>query len=727
MNNLSLFLSRHLAEIYLIYGLSFFVLGLMLCLQPKQLGLLRFSSYRWLLTVFGVFHGIQAWLEWWAIEYGHTAALDWTATALLLISFVALLEFGRRLLLSLPALLIKENLRRLFGPGLTVALLTFAALFSLLAQDSLFGLNIGMRYWLGFPAALMSGVGFLVYRRLAYRELNRLNIHGLLGAAGFGFVLYGIFAGVVMRPDMHVLGFFPGYEAVFGATVLPLQLLRTVCALVITAALYLTLRRISNNTLEQLNTLNATLEQRVDERTRELTTANQGMELEIAERMLIEKQLQFLANHDPLTKLPNRTFFCKRLGHAIEVAERNRNCLGVLFIDLDRFKYVNDTLGHAAGDLLLAEAAVRLAQCVRKSDTLARLGGDEFVVLDEEVDDKVNLADLAQRIIDALRQPFLLLGHEVTISASIGISVYPENGTTQEMLRKNSDVAMYRAKSLGKSTFQFYSVENDSHSIESLSMENKLHHALERNELFLHYQPKINMQSGEFAGLEALVRWQPGGEKHLVPPDVFIRIAEESGLILPISNWVIDQVCAQLRVWQGKGLNVPKVAINLSARQFRHDELKNFILDSVELHQIDPRWLELEITESAIMENAESAAAILSELKLLGMTIAIDDFGTGYSSLSYLKKFDLDTLKIDCSFVHEITSNTDDAAIAVTIINMAKSLGLSVVAECIETQAQHDFLVRNGCDFGQGYLYNKPLLGTDVERLYLGVTAEILQ
>jgi EAL domain-containing protein (putative c-di-GMP-specific phosphodiesterase class I) len=257
-------------------------------------------------------------------------------------------------------------------------------------------------------------------------------------------------------------------------------------------------------------------------------------------------------------------------------------------------------------------------------------------------------------------------------------------------------------------------------------MENELHQALERGELFLHYQPKIDMKNGRLAGLEALVRWQPRDGKKMVPPEVFIRIAEDSGLILPISNWVIDQVCAQLKLWHGMGMDVPTVAINLSARQFRHDELKSFILDSVELHQVDPRWLELEITESAIMENAETAAAILSELKALGMTIAIDDFGTGYSSLSYLKKFDLDTLKIDCSFVHEITSNSDDAAIAVTIINMAKSLGLTVVAECIETQAQHDFLLRSGCDFGQGYLYNRPLLGSDVERLYLRSAAEAL-
>jgi diguanylate cyclase (GGDEF)-like protein len=723
MNNFSLFFSQHLAEIYLVYGLTFFVLGLVLLLQPKQSGVLKFSADLWLISVFGILHGVQEWLEWWGMAYGHTTVLDWTSTALLMISFVALLEFGRRLLLSIPGLLVRKNMRRLFGPSLTLVLLLFSGLFAILANDSLLGLNIGLRYWVNFPGALMAGVGFLEYRRFAYREMNQQNIHGLLGTAGLGFVLYSIFAGLVVRHDMHLLGFLPGYEDMFGETVLPVQLIRALCGVVITVALYQTLRKISNNTLEQLNALNATLEQRVDDRTRELSAANRDLESEIAERLLIEKQLQFLANHDPLTKLPNRTYFCKRLGHAIEVAERNKSSLGVLFIDLDRFKYVNDTLGHAAGDVLLTEAASRLAKCVRKSDTLARLGGDEFVILDEEVNDKSCLANLAQRIIDELKRPFMLQEHEVTISASIGISVYPENGTTQESLRKNSDVAMYRAKALGKSNYQFYSAAQDHHSIERLSLENELHQALERNELFLQYQPKIDMRNGRLSGLEALVRWQPRGDRKLVPPEVFIRIAEDSGLILPISNWVIDQVCAQLKVWQRKGLDVPKVAINLSARQFRHDELKTFILDSVELHQVDPQWLELEITESALMENAEAAAAILSELKLLGMTIAIDDFGTGYSSLSYLKKFELDTLKIDCSFVHEITVNPDDAAIAVTIINMAKSLGLSVVAECIETQAQHDFLAKNGCDFGQGYLYNRPLLGHDVEKLYLELTA----
>ncbi|HEU0186977.1 MAG TPA: EAL domain-containing protein [Gallionellaceae bacterium] len=719
MNNLSLFFSQHLAEIYLVYGLTFFVLGLVLLLLPKQSGVLKFSGDLWLVSVFGIALGIQEWLEWWSGTYGHAAWLDWLSAALLMLSFASLLEFGRRLLLSIPGLLVRSDMRRLFGPVLTLLLLMFAGVFALLADDILLGLNLGLRYWVSFPGALLAGVGFLEYRRYAHRELNQLNIHGLLGAAGLGFVLYGIFAGLVAKPEMHVLGFLPGYEEVFGKTVLPIQLIRAVCGVVITVALYQILRALGNHTLQQLNVLNETLEQRVDERTRELSSANRSLEQEINERLLVEKQLQFLANHDPLTKLPNRSFFCKRLGQAIDAARRKHSCLGVLFIDLDRFKYVNDTLGHAAGDLLLTEAAHRLARCLRKSDTLARLGGDEFVILDEEVEDKRNLANLAQRIIDELKRPFKLLDHEVTISASIGISVYPENGTTQESLRKHSDVAMYRAKALGKSTYQFYSPDQDQHSIEQLALENDLHQALQRDELFLQYQPKIDLRSGRLAGLEALVRWRPGGGKELVPPEVFIRIAEDSGLILPISNWVIDQVCAQLGAWHRRGLPVPRVAINLSARQFRHDELKNFILDSVSLHKIEPHWLELEITESALMEDAQAAAEILSELKALGMTIAIDDFGTGYSSLSYLKKFDLDSLKIDCSFVREITSNPDDAAIAVTIINMAKSLGLSVVAECIESQAQHDFLASTGCDMGQGFLYNPPLLGSQVERHYL--------
>lgn len=420
-----------------------------------------------------------------------------------------------------------------------------------------------------------------------------------------------------------------------------------------------------------------------------------------------EEQLHHLAHHDPLTDLPNRLLLDARLKHALQHAHREGSHIAVLFLDLDHFKKINDTLGHRVGDLLLQVAAKRLLVSVREQDTVARLGGDEMAIVLENLDKAANAATIAQSILDNLSKPFELEGQKVMVSGSIGISIYPQDGQDVTALLKNADAAMYMSKSEGRNGYQFYSKELTEKALQSLALETQLHRALESDEFVLYYQPQVSLQSGRVVGMEALVRWQHP-EMGLIPPERFIPLAEESGLIEPIGLWVLRTACAQGKVWQQESAAPLRVAVNISGRQFRRTGLVQEIRDILEETGLDPSYLEVELTESDTMGQAEQTVATLDALQKLGVTIAIDDFGTGYSSLSYLKRFPVDRLKIDRSFVRDIPNDKNDVELVKTIIALGRSLDLSVVAEGVETEEQRRFLISIGCDEMQGFLYSPP-------------------
>ncbi len=429
-----------------------------------------------------------------------------------------------------------------------------------------------------------------------------------------------------------------------------------------------------------------------------------------------EVELEFQATHDTLTGLANRNLLRERLGQAIAAAERNGRPLWVIFIDLDRFKFVNDTLGHEAGDVLLKMLAARLQDVVREADTVARLGGDEFVlVLPEQIDDGSGHAVL-QRIMDAVSLPLQIADHEFFLTCSMGIATYPADGTSAEKLIKHADIAMYRAKEMGRNAFQFYTESMNERTLERLAMEGDLRHALERGEFVLHYQPQVSLPNGAIVGMEALIRWDHPTHG-LISPARFIGLAEEMGLIVPIGAWVLHTACAQARAWQLAGLGDLRVAVNLSARQFTQKALEQSISSMLAEVGLAPHLLELELTESMVMSDVEHAITILRNLKALGVHISIDDFGTGYSSLSYLRRFPIDALKIDQSFVKDLTVDVDDAAIVQSIILLAHSLRLQVIAEGVETTEQLAFLRTHGCDQMQGYLFSRPLDAAAFEQL----------
>jgi diguanylate cyclase (GGDEF)-like protein/PAS domain S-box-containing protein len=429
---------------------------------------------------------------------------------------------------------------------------------------------------------------------------------------------------------------------------------------------------------------------------------------DISARRRDEARLNALANYDSLTSLPNRALFHQRLQRSLVHAQRFNEGLVVLFIDLDRFKYVNDTLGHDAGDRVLQAIAGRLKGCLREVDTLARLGGDEFGLLVEQVSDTRFVGNVARKLLKAVAEVLVVDGQEYHITASIGISTYPADGSDATTLLKNADIAMYRAKDRGKDNSQFYAAAMNAHSMARLSLETGLRHALERGEFLLHYQPKVDIASGRITGMEALVRWMRP-ESGLVSPADFIPLAEETGLIVPIGAWVLKTACERNRAWQLQGMPPLRVAVNLSARQFVQANLVSEVARVLDASGLAPASLELEITESMVMDNPERAIQTLRQLKSMGIALAIDDFGTGYSSLGYLKRFPIDNIKIDRSFIKDIPHSNDDATITRTIIDMTHNLRLKVVAEGVETAAQLDFLREHGCDEMQGYYFSRPL------------------
>ena len=453
-----------------------------------------------------------------------------------------------------------------------------------------------------------------------------------------------------------------------------------------------------------------------------------GMIQDITDRKQADEKIRYLAYYDGLTDLPNRSLFSEHLNQALRHAQRYEKRVATLFIDLDRFKQINDTLGHSGGDAVLRMVASRLRLCVRSSDSMSRLGpdsspdslsrfgGDEFTVLLTELQQAEDAAVVAQRIQAELEKPFEVEGHEFIITSSIGIAIYPNDGEDAEALVKNADAAVHFAKTEGRNNYQFYTASMNVSSLERFKLEADLRKALERKELVLFYQPQVDLQTGQIVGAEALIRWEHP-ERGLLCPMDFIPLAEETGLILPIGDWVLSAACAQQKAWQTAGFGHLRVAVNLSIQQLRQKSFMQTLSDTLHAAGIDASYLELELTESKIMQKAEESITLLNDIKQTGITLAVDDFGTGYSSLSYLKRFPLDVLKIDRSFIADVVNDLDSAAIAKAIIAMATSLNLKVIAEGVETEEQLAFLRQHGCDEMQGYLFSKPVSAEEFARL----------
>ncbi len=427
-------------------------------------------------------------------------------------------------------------------------------------------------------------------------------------------------------------------------------------------------------------------------------------------------ELDYLAHHDTLTRLPNRMLLLDRIGHAIKKAKRSSKGVALMFIDLDSFKEVNDSLGHSIGDEMLNVVAERLMRQLREEDTIARLGGDEFVVVLEDVDALQSVNFIAQKILFTIQEPIPVGEHSLYITTSIGVSVYPEDGESAEELLRNADSAMYRAKDEGKNTFRFYTADMTRRALERVVMMTQMRQGLKNNEFLVHYQPQYNLKTGKLTGLEALLRWD-NPNSGMIPPGNFIPLAEETGYIVPLGEWVLRSVCKQVYRWRSKGLDPGRVAVNLSVKQLLQQSLFRTVQQILRETGCDPHWLELEVTEGFIMKKPEESIGILNQFSFFGIELSIDDFGTGYSSFSYLKRLPISKIKIDRSFIDGLPDDGDDAAITRAVIAMAEEMKLEVLAEGVETQPQKEFLIREGCLNAQGYLMARPMPAEDIEIL----------
>jgi diguanylate cyclase (GGDEF)-like protein len=437
--------------------------------------------------------------------------------------------------------------------------------------------------------------------------------------------------------------------------------------------------------------------------------------VDISDRKRAEQQIEFHAYHDVLTHLPNRKLFTDRLRHSMTRSKRTGRSVAVMFIDIDHFKTINDTLGHTAGDELLLEMSRRLRSCVREDDTVARLGGDEFTVILAELREPEDAMKVAQTILDAVQEPVTIASMPIVVTASIGISLYPNDGVDPESLLRNADSAMYRAKEAGRNTYQLCTDEMKSRAMERLSLEARLRTALRDDQLRLAYQPQINLLTGRTVGVEALVRWNDP-ERGIVHPSAFIPIAEESRLIVPLGEWVLRTACRQMKEWHDSGSGPIRIAVNLSARQFAQQDLVEMVRSALDDVTLDASYLELEITETTAMQNGEVTVDVLRALREIGVGISIDDFGMGYSSLNYLKRFPITAVKIDRAFVRDLATDDGDAAIVSAVIGMARSLRLRVIAEGVETAEQFAFLRGKNCDEAQGFYFSRPLPPEELSR-----------
>jgi diguanylate cyclase (GGDEF)-like protein len=473
---------------------------------------------------------------------------------------------------------------------------------------------------------------------------------------------------------------------------------------------------------DALHKAHSELELKVLERTSELSESNRLLEEEMSERQRYEEQISHMAYYDGLTGLPNRALFEECLKQRLLMNERQKAKTAVMFIDVDDFKRVNDTLGHSYGDKLLKKIAERLNSNTRKSDSItrhrendmySRRGGDEFTVMLSVIKEFEDAAVVAGRIIHAMSDPFMLDGREILVTVSIGIAIYPDDGEDVDTILKNADAAMYDAKERGKNNYQYYRHSMNATTLERLNIEGDIKKALERGEFILHYQPQVDTLTRKVVGVEALIRWKHP-EKGMVSPLDFIPVAEQTGLIIPISDWVVETACRQNRIWQEEGVADIPVSVNLTSHQFQQKNFIKNLIDLLEKTGLPPQSLHLEITESTLMKNTEMSFVNLYELSHLGLSMIIDDFGTGYSSLSYLKRFPIHAIKIDRSFVKDINTSADDAAIASAIISMAHTMNIKVVAEGVETEEQLTFLQERGCDEIQGYLFSRPLPADEI-------------
>jgi len=478
--------------------------------------------------------------------------------------------------------------------------------------------------------------------------------------------------------------------------------------------------RLSNQLMQKqaaefLRSAQVGLEKQIKQRTAELKLSNQRLEKEVEVRLLAEDRLKKQASYDELTGLPNRSLASDRLYQTLVKAKRHDLQPCVAFLDLDNFKYINDTFGHAAGDDLLREASRRLTECARGSDTVARLGGDEFLLIlddDDNVDGEhreTGIRHVAERIIESFSKPFVIEGQELNITPSIGFAIYPRDGEDSNKLMRHADAAMYRSKHDGKNTYCFFSPEMTVKAKMRMNVESQLRHALDRNEFSIHYQPIVNSQSGEIKKAEALLRWHCE-ELGMITPDYFIPIAEDTGLILPISEWVVEKVCEQVKQWRDSGWSDMCVTINVSARQFQADStLVETIESALKQNNLSSDAIQIELTEGILLEETAESVEMMQQIENLGIKLLIDDFGTGYASLSYLQRYNFDSIKIDRSYINNILNSEQDAKLVKAVIAMANSLDMSVVSEGVETKGQLDFLLAANCEFIQGYYFSKPL------------------